>query len=507
MYLNHFGLNEPPFKITPLTEFFYEGANRGATLEALVYAITQGEGIVKVIGEVGSGKTMLCRVLIERLPPNIELIYLSNPSLSRDEILYAIADDLNLDLGNNRVTVIIRALQDALVEKYAQGKQVVVLVDEAHAMPLETLEEIRLLSNLESSRNKLLQIVLFGQPELNENLDISQMRQLKERITHSFTLIPLVRTDVREYLDFRMRAAGYRGPEIFNPAALKLISNASEGLTRRINILADKALLAAFAENTHSIEARHVKAAIRDSEFKTKRLPNRYALAFLSLLVGLAIGWGWQFQSNTNAQHYSAATAIPKPITPAPVMVAPTVVEPVSAVPLVTASAVQQTASDINVVQQPLPVNHAAQVEPEKVTISVAPAPTPSAVPASSNKKNWVEERLKKTPGFLGRHANESYLIQLMLVESENAESLEKFLARAANLGEIEKIHVYKTTIKSKPKLAVVYGIYPSRTQANAALNDLPREFKTDDPILRTVKGIKDEIARDNQPLATLRPR
>lgn len=507
MYLNHFGLNEPPFKITPLTEFFYEGANRGATLEALVYAITQGEGIVKVIGEVGSGKTMLCRVLIERLPPNIELIYLSNPSLSRDEILYAIADDLNLDLGNNRVTVIIRALQDALVEKYAQGKQVVVLVDEAHAMPLETLEEIRLLSNLESSRNKLLQIVLFGQPELNENLDISQMRQLKERITHSFTLIPLVRTDVREYLDFRMRAAGYRGPEIFNSAALKLISNASEGLTRRINILADKALLAAFAENTHSIEARHVKAAIRDSEFKTKRLPNRYALAFLSLLIGLVMGWGWQFQSNSNTQHYSAVTNMPKPITPAPVTIAPPAVEPVSAVPLATASAVQQTTSDISVVQQPLPANPVAQIEPEKVTVSVAPAPVPSAVPASSNKKNWVEERLKKTPDFLGRHANESYLIQLMLVESENAESLEKFLARAANLGEIEKIHVYKTTIKSKPKLAVVYGIYPSRAQANAALNDLPREFKTDDPILRTVKGIKDEIARDHQPLAALRPR
>jgi type II secretory pathway predicted ATPase ExeA len=115
MYLNHFGLNEPPFKITPLTEFFYGGANRGATLEALIYAITQGEGIVKVVGEVGSGKTMLCRVLIERLPKNIEIIYLSNPSLSRDEILYAIAHDLNLDLHNSRVTVLIRALQDALV--------------------------------------------------------------------------------------------------------------------------------------------------------------------------------------------------------------------------------------------------------------------------------------------------------------------------------------------------------------------------------------------------------
>ncbi|OQY75212.1 MAG: hypothetical protein B6D47_01670, partial [Rhodocyclaceae bacterium UTPRO2] len=233
MYLEHFGLSEAPFRITPHTDFFFEGANRGATLEALLYAITHDEGIVKVSGEVGSGKTMLCRVLIERLPKNVETIHLANPSLSRDEILFTLADELQVNLATNRVSAVMRALQEHLIDLYAQGRQVVVLIDEAHAMPAETLEEIRLLSNLESNRHKLLQIVLFGQPELNEVLGRTEMRQLKERITHNFTLEPLVRSDVAQYIGFRMRAAGYRGPDVFSPAALKLISAASLGRTRR----------------------------------------------------------------------------------------------------------------------------------------------------------------------------------------------------------------------------------------------------------------------------------
>src|SRR5712671_1414683 len=184
MYLEHFGLNEPPFRITPHTDFFFQGANRGATLEALLYAIAQDEGIVKVSGEVGSGKTMLCRVLIERLPKDVETIFLANPSLSPDEILLAIGDELGFEMGELRSARLLRALQDRLISLFAEGRRVVVLIDEAHAMPKQTLEEIRLLSNLEANRHKLMQIVLFGQPELDELLNGADMRQLKERITH-----------------------------------------------------------------------------------------------------------------------------------------------------------------------------------------------------------------------------------------------------------------------------------------------------------------------------------
>src|SRR5213082_2785701 len=265
MYLDHFGLKEPPFRITPDTDFFFQGANRGATLEALLYSITHDEGIVKVSGEVGSGKTMLCRVLMERLPATVETIYLANPSLSRDEILFAIGDELKLPLEKG--PRILRALQEHLIRLFGEGRRVVVLIDEAHAMPDETLEEIRLLSNLESNRHKLLQILLFGQPELDATLAKPSLRQLRDRITHSFRMRPLAAAEVAKYLAFRMRAAGYRGPDVFAPRAANRIARASDGLTRRINILADKSLLAAYSEGAHAVTERHARAAIADSEF------------------------------------------------------------------------------------------------------------------------------------------------------------------------------------------------------------------------------------------------
>ena len=267
MYLAHFGLSEAPYRITPHTDFFFDGANRGATLEALLYAITHDEGIVKVTGEVGSGKTMLCRVLIERLPAEVETVYLANPSLARDEIVLAILDDLKLPAAGQRANLLLRELQDHLIELYSAGKRVVLLIDEAHAMPAETLEEIRLLSNLESNRHKLLQIALFGQQELDEHLLTTRMRPLRERVTHSFRLEPLVHADVGQYLMFRLRQANYKGPDLFDRDAIKLIAQASEGLTRRINILADKALLSAYMEGEHGINRKHALAAINDSEF------------------------------------------------------------------------------------------------------------------------------------------------------------------------------------------------------------------------------------------------
>src|SRR5215467_885691 len=282
MYLEYFGLKEAPFRITPHTDFFFKGANRGATLEALLYAIMHDEGIVKVSGEVGSGKTMLCRVLMEKLPATVETIYLANPSLSRHEI----------PLENDRQTRVIRSLQEHLLRLFAEGRRVVALIDEAHAMPEETLEEIRLLSNLESNRHKLLQIVLFGQPELDDHLDTTELRPLKERITHSFRLEPLVRSDIDGYVDFRMRAAGYRGPKVFSSDAIRLIAHHSQGLTRRINILADKALLAAFARGTHAVTAAEVRRAVRDSEFYRARSgAQKIRIGAAALVAGLILGW------------------------------------------------------------------------------------------------------------------------------------------------------------------------------------------------------------------------
>jgi MSHA biogenesis protein MshM len=274
MYYEHFGLNQAPFKITPNTDFFFGGGNRGPILEALIYAITHGEGIVKVSGEVGSGKTMLCSMLQSRLPAHVETVYLANPSVSPEEILHAIAFEMQLKLDPqvSRLAV-MHAIQERLLQRHAEGKRVVLFVEESQGMPIPTLEEIRLLSNLETKSDKLLQIVLFGQPELDENLRQNQIRQLKERITHSFRLEPLAVAEVREYLMFRLRAAGYHGPDLFTEAIVREITRISGGLTRRINLIADKALLAAFAENTHSIRQKHIDAAVRDSEFAQQHLP------------------------------------------------------------------------------------------------------------------------------------------------------------------------------------------------------------------------------------------
>ena len=268
MYLEHFGLTRSPFRIVPDTQFFYDGGDRGATLEALIYAIGQGEGIVKITGEVGSGKTMLCRMLLQRLDPTVEVIYLANPSVAPNEILHAIAHELALRLppGAPRVDV-MHALQMHLVTRHARGRRVVLFVEEAQRMPLDTLEEIRLLSNLETESHKLMQIVLIGQPELDDNLRQQHIRQLRERITHSFRLAPLGRDEIAAYLAYRLRAAGYGGPVLFTGNVVEQMARTSQGLVRRINILADKTLLAAYAENTRVLEPRHVRSAAEDSEF------------------------------------------------------------------------------------------------------------------------------------------------------------------------------------------------------------------------------------------------
>ncbi len=317
MYLSHFGLTQSPFGITPNPAFFFAGSTRGEILEAMLYAVCHGEGIIKVTGEVGSGKTMLCRMLAGMLPDNIVVIYLVNPTLSREDVVYAIAGELGLATDGKRPDEVIRMVQADLISKHVDGKQVLLLVEEAQAMPLDTLEEIRLFSNLETAHHKLLQIVLFGQPELDENLALARMRQLKERITHSFKVPPMPVATIPEFLMFRMRAAGYHGPDLFTRDAIAQLAQVSEGIVRRINILADKTLLAAFADNTHTIRAKHVRSAIQDSEFSSPASRRwggkpRLTLALVSaVFVLLATGLvAWKFQVRQAIQ----APALLKPV-------------------------------------------------------------------------------------------------------------------------------------------------------------------------------------------------
>ena len=295
MYTEYFGLDKAPFKITPDPEFFFSGGNRGAVLEALLYAVARGEGIVKVVGEVGSGKTMLCRMLERELPSDCEIVYLANPLLSPEEILQAIAIELHLNVAKDASKVeVMRLLHSYLLEKHANNRSVVMFIEEAQGMDLETLEEIRMLSNLETTQDKLLQIVLFGQPELNENLQVHEIRQLKERITYSFDLAPLNRGEIRDYVNTRIRTSGFRGNNLFSPAAIRALERRSAGLLRRINILADKALLAAFSRGDRLVTPQHLRLAAQDSEFdaRAKFHPAMIA-AGVAITAVLLVGSGW----------------------------------------------------------------------------------------------------------------------------------------------------------------------------------------------------------------------
>jgi type II secretory pathway predicted ATPase ExeA/septal ring-binding cell division protein DamX len=490
MYLEHFGLSEVPFRITPHTDFFFGGANRGATLEALMYAITHDEGIVKVSGEVGSGKTMLCRVLMERLPAHVSIVYLANPSLSRDDILYAIADELELAIPEHtRLATMLRILQDHLIGLYAEDRQVVVLIDEAHAMPAETLEEIRLLSNLESNRHKLMQLVLFGQPELNEVLGRPDMRQLKERITHNFTLEPLVREDIAEYLDFRMRAAGYKGPNVFSPAAIREIARASLGLTRRVNILADKSLLAAYSQNTHQITARHVKAAVTDSEFGTMPRSGRTTWIAAAAVAVLAAAGAGVFLSQQGAPTTSvAAPPLAPAVAPAASPVAPVATPAAMAAPQpATPQAATAMAGSTRPVAAPPP-------NPAGPTLASAAAPTAPASPVPAAWKKLpqpVQKRLAEHQAWFENTPNDRWFIQLLGTDSSQARRIEALLARADALLDPAQVRVYFVPLRGSERMGVIYGDFADRAAALDALKTLPAELRPYQPFPRQMTKLR----------------
>ncbi len=471
MYYSHFGLKEPPFKITPNTEVFYTGGNRGAVLDALIYAINSGEGIVKVVGEVGSGKTMLCRMLQTMLPEKIESIYLANPSVAPEDVLHAIAFELQLKLPKNADRLkVMQVLQTHLLARHAAGKQVVIFVEEAQGMPLATLEEIRLLSNLETKHDKLLQIVLFGQPELDENLNQTNIRQLRERITHSFNLAPLQTKEIGEYLIFRLRAAGYFGPHLFSNAAISKIAASAQGLVRRVNILADKSLLAAFAEGQYQVTPKHVQAAIGDSEFgleksKQQAKQSQWLMWVALLALGLALG-------------YTVSMWMQKQ------------------------EAIKVNKPEIAAVKTPA---GAIEVNKEIVANSIAPAAT---VPVTlANHANITSQsvsqqnvslhgdiltrRLNVTAAWLTSQPATTVSIQLM--GATNDAQLKNDLEILSQQIELDNIYVYRTKVNNLPFLTVLYGSFANRFEATQALQKLPTEIQKNRPQLRTIAGVLQE--------------
>src|SRR5687768_5186612 len=505
MYYGHFGLNQAPFKITPNTEFFFSGGNRGPVLEALVYAVANGEGIIKVTGEVGSGKTMLCHMLQTRLPAHIDTVYIANPSVSPEEILQAIAYELQLSVARDAPRLqVMQFLQDDLLRRYADGRRVVVFVEEAQSMPLATLEEIRLLSNLETRNDKLLQIVLFGQPELDENLSRPNIRQLRERITHSFRLQPLAPGEIREYLMFRMRAAGYRGPDLFSQSVVNYISRASQGLTRRVNLIADKALLAAFSENTHTVRTKHVDAAVRDSEFSHhagRRIEPRFWWGAGLILAGAALG--------ITAHMLAQDTLRQAPAPPAQPLAADQPAAMQQSTPRIAADTshtmLPATAPSVEATPPTAWVAPADATAAKPIVETPLTAPRDAVIPAATGAKSPAEKplppaedaleaRFEATREWLAAQPEGTYSIQIM--GTDDATQLKQHLNVLSKSIEMNKIFVYRTLAKEKPSLTVLYGSYSDRRAAQQALKELPASLKAHRPLLRTVQGILVELQR-----------
>lgn len=535
MYLDHYGLDQPPFRITPHTQFFFAGARRGATLDALVYAILHDEGIVKVCGEVGSGKTMLCRVLIERLPDSVDTLYLGNPTLGPEALLRQIADELAIPVASDHSGALLSAIQSELISRFAAGRRIVALMDEAHAMPPASLEQIRLLSNLETSQQKLLQIVLFGQPELNTMLARRDMRQLKDRITQNFRLDPLGAGEVSQYIDFRLRTAGYRGPSIFSPAAVSRISASSGGLSRRINVLADKAMLAAYSQNLHQISPRHVDLAIRDAEYPPLRPNISKVASVLALLIAVVLAAGWLLRPSApatispQAQAPTAAEGDRPAGKAAPTETASADVPIAQERPAATAQATEadkpasvsvsaETASaQASLVEaKPAAGQRAASTSASAaMSADATSAPPPAealgeppagldapASPASEEKPlppnpaaaglgPLARDRVEASQAWISGSDDEHWFIQLHTVNNPNAADLDSYIERAETLLDGARLRVYATPYHGLTRVGVIYGDYDDRNLAVAALDALPRQLRRQGAYLRQVRGLR----------------
>lgn len=267
MYQTYFGLTEAPFSITPDTSYFYAHGHYSEALNTLLVALRAGEGFIKVTGEVGTGKTLLCRKLLNTVEERFVTAYIPNPMLTPYGLQSAVADELGLDLtrhyGHHQL---LKMITNRLLELTAEGKNVVLCIDEAQAMPVETMEALRLLTNLETEKQKLLQVILFGQPELDERLNEKNVRQLKQRITFSYKLLPIDKEGMELYLIHRLGVAGYKGNNIFEVKAMKSLFKASRGIPRLINILSHKSMMSAYGEGTKYVDNNNMCAAIKDTE-------------------------------------------------------------------------------------------------------------------------------------------------------------------------------------------------------------------------------------------------
>lgn len=289
MYKEHFGLDQQPFGLTPNTAFFLNAQGHREAFNMLQVALADGEGFIKIVGEVGTGKTMLCRKLLNTLDDSYYTVYIPNPFLNPAALYRAIAEELGVKCkSRDGINEYQNSINERLIELVAEGKKVVLVIDEAQAMPPKSLEALRLISNLETETTKLVHIILFGQPELDRLLAHESLRQLRQRISFSYNLPPLDFEGTQNYISHRIATAGYNGSQLFNERAVQLVYRASKGVPRLLNILCHKALMSAYGKGAKQVDKVHLASAINDTD--GVELPRRVSGWFLGFSLAVMLG-------------------------------------------------------------------------------------------------------------------------------------------------------------------------------------------------------------------------
>jgi MSHA biogenesis protein MshM len=295
MYFYHFGLRELPFTLTPNTKFYLGLESHNESLAVLFTALKTGEGFIKVVGEVGTGKTLICRKLLNEIADNFVTAYIPNPYLEPDELRRAVAVELGVEQAQSMsVQLLTQRIQQRLLELNSQGNSVVLILDEAQALPGDSLEALRLFTNIETETRKLLQVVLFAQPELDERLAEKAFRQLKQRITFSYKLRPLNTLEVEHYIQHRLQVAGHKSVPLFSRALAKKVAKVSGGIPRLVNIICHKMLMLAYGEGRYQLTNKHLSRAIEDTEgMQDKKSGTFYfiSLFIVTVLAGLYFSW------------------------------------------------------------------------------------------------------------------------------------------------------------------------------------------------------------------------
>jgi general secretion pathway protein A len=264
MYCQFYGLKERPFNVTSDPSFFYESKKHQEALSHLIYGVTQRKGIVVITGEIGTGKTTLCRFFLSKLEKNVKTAFILNPYFSEMQLLEAIVKDLGISPKNASRLSLVWELNEFLLKESAKGNNVALIIDEAQNLKSGALEQIRLLSNLETEKEKLLQVVLVGQPELNHRLNLYDLRQLRQRVMARYHITPLEPHEIREYILHRLDVAGANSRIEFTDEAIKAILDFSTGTPRLINMLCDRALLAGFVAETKKIDFAIIKRCVEE---------------------------------------------------------------------------------------------------------------------------------------------------------------------------------------------------------------------------------------------------